>query len=250
MALRQHPLVRENAIVVHEDSQTDKRLVAYLVPHQGQVIENAELRSFLTSLLPDYMIPPVFVTQEALPLTPNGKIDRRALSLLSVDRLKLSEDTFVAPRDALELQLTQIWEEILNVRPIGLRDNFFDLGGHFLLAVRLMVTVGRFKNNLPLAALFQGPTIEQLAALLRQDEETDTLLWSPLVALQPNGSKPPFFCVPGEGGNVIYFYELARSLGQDQPFYGLQAVGLDGQSKPYTSLEEMVARYIQEIQTV
>jgi len=249
-ALGQYPFVKETAVIVHEDSQTDKRLVAYLVPHQGQVIENAELRGFLTERLPDYMIPPVFVTQEALPLTPNGKIDRQALSLLSVDRLKLSEDTFVAPRDALELQLAQIWEEILNVRPIGLRDNFFDLGGHSLLAVRLMVTVGRFKNNLPLAALFQGPTIEQLAALLRQDEETDALLWSPLVALQPNGSKPPFFCVPGEGGNVIYFYELARSLGQDQPFYGLQAVGLDGQSKPYTSIEEMAARYIQEIQTV
>jgi amino acid adenylation domain-containing protein/non-ribosomal peptide synthase protein (TIGR01720 family) len=154
---------------------------------------------------------------------------------------------FVAPRDALELQLAQIWENILNVHPIGVHDNFFELGGHSLLAVSLMTQIGQqFNKHLPLATLFQGATIEQLATLLR----TETLSWSPLVTVQSNGSKRPFFCVPGGGGNVLYLYELARHLGTDQPFYGLQSVGLDGQSKPYTRIEDMAARYIKEIQTV
>jgi thioesterase domain-containing protein/acyl carrier protein len=224
----------------------DKRLIAYWVPAEP-VIENADLRAFLKERLPDYMIPSAFVILEVLPLTPNGKIDRRALEQLSVNSDYLSEKQFVAPRDTLELQLTQIWENILNVCPIGVRDNFFELGGHSLLAVSLMTQIGQqFNKHLPLATLFQGATIEQLATLLR----TETLSWSPLVTVQSNGSKRPFFCVPGGGGNVLYLYELARHLGSDQPFYGLQSVGLDGQSKPYTRIEDMAARYIKEIQTV
>jgi amino acid adenylation domain-containing protein len=244
--LGQHPLVRENAVIVHETEKMDKRLIAYWVPAEP-VIENADLRAFLKERLPDYMIPSAFVILEVLPLTPNGKIDRRALEQLSVNSDYLSEKQFVAPRDTLELQLTQIWENILNVCPIGVRDNFFELGGHSLLAVSLMTQIGQqFNKHLPLATLFQGATIEQLATLLR----TETLSWSPLVTVQSNGSKRPFFCVPGGGGNVLYLYELARHLGSDQPFYGLQSVGLDGQSKPYTRIEDMAARYIKEIQTV
>ena len=194
------------------------------------------------------MIPSAFVMLEALPLTPNGKIDRRALPEPELDREILKTD-FVAPRDTLELQLAQIWENVLNVHPIGIRNNFFALGGHSLLAVRLMAQIQQqFQKHLPLATLFQSPTIAQLAELLRQ--ETDRMAWSSLVPIQPNGSKLPFFCVPGSGGNVIYFQDLARYLVPDRPFYGLQAVGLDGKSKPHTTIEEMAAHYIEAIQTV
>ena len=245
--LSQYSAVRENAVIVHQASTDNKRLVAYLVVNQGSVVENAELRGFLTERLPDYMIPSVLVTLEALPLTPNGKIDRRALSQLSVEGFR--EETFVAPRDALEFQLTQIWEETLNVRPIGVRDNFFELGGHSLLAVRLMAEIGaQLEKHLPLATLFQGATIEQLATILRQETEAEH--WSSLVPIQAIGSKPPLFCVPGAGGNVIYLYELARHLGVGQPFYGLQAVGLDGESAPYTNVEDIAAHYLKELQTV
>jgi amino acid adenylation domain-containing protein len=247
--LGQHSLVRENAVIVHVTEKMDQRLVAYIVSSEEQIIENADLRVFLTERLPDYMIPSAFVTVDALPLTPNGKIDRRTLSQRSIENYQLPEESFVAPRDSLELQLAQIWEDILNVHPIGVHDNFFELGGHSLLAVSLMAQIGQQLNkNLPLATLFQGATIEQLAVILRQ--QTDILSWSPLVTVQPNGSKQPFFCIPGGGGNVLYLYELARHLGTDQPFYGLQSVGLDGQSKPYTRVEDMAARYIKEIQTV
>jgi thioesterase domain-containing protein/acyl carrier protein len=246
--LAQHPDVLENAVIVHEASKTDKRLVAYWVPHQGQVIENSTLRDFMKKRLPNYMIPSAFITLDTLPLTPNGKIDRRALSQLSVSHYPLSEKTFVAPRTPDEKSLANIWAKVLGVERVGIHDNFFELGGHSLLAVSLLAEIEQqFRKQLPLAALFQGATIEELARLL--NPSTDTI-WAPLVAIQPNGSKRPLFCVPGAGGNVLYYHQLAHHLGQEQPFYGLQAVGLDGETAPDTRVEDMAARYIQEIQTV
>ncbi len=246
--LAQHPFVKENAVIVHDASETDKRLVAYFAPHQGQVIENTALRDFLTERLPDYMIPSAFVTKESLPLTPNGKIDRRALSQLSVSNYQLSEKQFVAPRTPDEELLAGIWAEVLGIERVGVHDNFFELGGHSLLAVNLMARIGQqFGKKLPLSILFQESTIEKLATVLNQSTKK---MWSSLVAIQPNGTKQPFFCLPGIGGNVISFYELAQELGNEQPFYGLQAVGLDGKSKPYTKIEDMATHYLKEIQTV
>ena len=248
--LAQHPLVKENAVIVHEASQTDKRLVAYFVPHQGQVIENTALRDFLKERLPDYMVPSAFVTKESLPLTPNGKIDRRVLSKDSVSNYQLSEEKFVAPRTPDEKLLAGIWASVLGIEQVGVHDNFFELGGHSLLAVSLLAQIEQqFGKHLPLAALFQSATIAELA--LQLNPSTDiTNQWAPLVAIQSNGSKRPFFCLPGAGGNVLYYHQLAHYLGQDQPFYGLQAVGLDGETEPDTRVEDMAARYIQEIQTV
>jgi len=218
--LSKHPLVKENAVIVHNISEIDKRLSAYIAPRQEQAIENAKLRSFLIKRLPDYMIPQAFVMLETMPLTPNGKIDHRALEHISIDNYRLPEQNFVAPRDALELQLTKIWEDVLDISPIGVQDNFFELGGHSLLTVRLLTEIQQKLNkNLPLASLFEGANIEQLAKLIRR--QTDSQDWSPLVAIQPSGSKPPFFCMPGSGGNVVYFYQLARHLGTEQPFYAL-----------------------------
>ncbi len=248
--LAQHPSVQQNAVIVHEASKTDKRLVAYFVPHKGQFIENTALRSFLTSLLPDYMIPLAFVTIDTLPLTPNGKIDRRALSQLSVSHSQLSEKTFVAPRTPDEELLADIWASVLGIERVGVHDNFFELGGHSLLAVSLLAQIEQqFGKQLPLSALFQGATIAELAKLIKPSTNT-TDSWAPLVAIQANGAKRPFFCLPGAGGNVLYYHQLAHHLGIDQPFYALQAVGLDGETAPDTRVEDMAARYIKEIQTV
>jgi amino acid adenylation domain-containing protein len=244
----QHPAVREVVVIAREDLSDNKLLVAYVVPNQEQVPAPSELRRFLQEKLPDYMVPSAFVMLEALPLTPNGKVDRRALPAPDTSSLT-KEASFVAPRDTIELQLAQIWEDVLGVHPVGVRDNFFDLGGHSLLAVNLIAKIQhQFGKNLPLATLFQSPIIEHLAGILHQ--QTDSLSWSPLVAIQPDGSKRPFFCVPGAGGNVIYFYNLARHLGPDQPFYGLQAVGLDGKSEPHTRVEDMATHYIEALQAV
>jgi len=251
--LAQHPFVTENAVIVHEASK-NKRLVAYLVQNKGQVIENTALRDFLKERLPDYMIPSSFVIIDTLPLTANGKIDRKALvgwvERSETHLFKVSEKTFVAPRTPDEELLAGLWASVLGVERVGVHDNFFDLGGHSLLAVSLLAQIEQeFGKHLPLAALFQGATIAELARLLNPSTDT-TNQWAPLVAIQPNGSKRPFFCVPGAGGNVLYYHQLARHLGQDQPSYGLQAVGLDGETAPDTRVEDMAARYIQEIQTV
>ena len=170
--LGQHPAVRENAVIVHEASQSDKRLVAYLVPHQEQVIENTELRGFLSERLPDYMIPSAFVTLEALPLTPNGKIDRRALSQLSVSH-EISEEQFVAPRTPEEELLAGIWAEVLGIERVGVHDNFFELGGHSLLATQVMSRIrDTFKIELPLRLLFESPTVAEMAQAIEQTRQT------------------------------------------------------------------------------
>jgi amino acid adenylation domain-containing protein len=243
--LGQHPMVQQCAIVVREDVVGDKRLVAYVVPNQVQALTTSELRRFLKQKLPDYMVPSAFVMLDALPLTPNGKVDRRALPVPDQSGQE-PEETFVAPRDELELQLTKIWEKVLGKKPIGIRDNFFELGGHSLLAVRLFAQIEKtFGKDLPLATLFQAPTVEQIANIFRQKEWSAP--WSSLVAIQPEGSKPPLFAVHSGGGNVLNYRNLARYLGSDQPFYALQAQGLDGKQAPHTLIKDIAAHYVKAI---
>jgi amino acid adenylation domain-containing protein len=247
-AIGQHPSVREVTVIDREDRSGDKRLVAYLVTHQSVLPTARDLRAFLQSLLPDYLIPSAFVMVAALPLTANGKVDRRALPIPDYSQ-QVDRDTLVAPRTELELQLVKIWEQVLDVRPIGIKDNFFELGGHSLIAVRLFVEIERiWGRNLPLATLFQQQTIEDLANVLHQKEWVAP--WSSLVTIQPHGTKPPLFCFHPIGGNVLEYYPLAEYLGQDRPIYGLQCQGLDGKQQLLGSIEEMAGHYIKDMLTV
>ncbi|KAB8314800.1 amino acid adenylation domain-containing protein [Tolypothrix campylonemoides VB511288] len=244
--LNTHPQIEQAVVIAKEDIPGNKRLVAYVVS-SDESLTIYQIREFLKQKLPEYMVPSTFVFLDTFPLTPNGKIDRNALP--TPDEELTREFEFVPPRNNMEIQVAQIWSKVLNIAPVGIRDNFFEIGGNSLLAVRLMALIQQqFETNLPLATLFQSPTIEQIADILSQ--QTGSLSWSPLVPIRETGSKKPFFCVPGGGGNVIYFYNLARHLGSDQPFYGLQARGLDGQSKPYTRVEDMASFYIEAIQKV
>jgi len=159
------------------------------------------------------------------------------------------ERAYVAPRNPLELKLTQLWTEVLGIPSIGVRDNFFELGGQSLLAMSLFAQIEKtFGKTLPLATLLQAPTVEQLASILSQEAESPS--WSSLVPIQASGRKPPFFCVHGQLGNVLNFRYLAHHLGSDRPFYGLQAQGLDGKQAPYFRVEDMAAHYIREIRTI
>jgi phthiocerol/phenolphthiocerol synthesis type-I polyketide synthase E len=143
-------------------------------------------------------------------------------------------------------QLTRIWQELLGVDAIGLDQNYFDLGGDSSAAVRLFAQIERIFNvKLPLATLFEAPTIEELAQVLRRESSPSG--WSPLVVIQPEGSRPPFFCMHGAGGTVLIYRDLARCLGPNQPFYGLQAAGLDGVQPPLTRVEDMATLYVKEI---
>jgi thioesterase domain-containing protein/acyl carrier protein len=146
-------------------------------------------------------------------------------------------------------QLTRIWQAILGIDSISPDQNYFDLGGDSSLAVQMFAQIEKtFKIKLPLATLYEAPTIEELAKILRG--ETAASGWSPLVAIQVAGSRPPFFCMHGAGGTVLLYRELSLHLGDDQPFYGLQAQGLDGVSPPLTTVEEMAALYVTEIRRV
>jgi amino acid adenylation domain-containing protein len=239
--LRQHASVGECLVAEREDGPGDKRLVAYLVARNGSPPTTPELRNYLKEQLPEYMVPSAFVILDALPLAPNGKVDRQALPVLNPTRSE-PDDSFVTPRNNLERQLTNIWQELLGVPRIGVKDNFFDLGGHSLLAVRLIARIEkRFGKALPLATIFQAPTIERLASTLRRQESSPP--WSRLVPFQTGGSKPPFFCLNATG------QALAKLLGPDQPLYGLQAHGLDGRRAPST-VQNMAADYIKEIRTI
>ncbi|MBR8840738.1 MAG: amino acid adenylation domain-containing protein, partial [Stigonema ocellatum SAG 48.90 = DSM 106950] len=278
-ALTQHPSVRETVVMATEDVRGDKHLVAYVVP--TQTLTTDELRHILKQKLPEYMIPSSFVFLDSLPLTPSGKVNRSALKVPDLSTQE-PEVTFVAPRDELEQALTQIWSQVLGVQSIGVRDNFFALGGHSLLAVKLFWQIEKkLGKNLPLATLFQWGTVEAQANILRQPEnlapvteatigiqleQSDarsldensssplpifkTASWSSLVPIQPNGSKPPFFCIHAVEGNVLSYYDLARHMDADQPFYGLQAQGLDGQQAPLTRMEDIASHYIKEIKTI
>ncbi len=162
--LAQHAIVQENAVIVHNDVSNNKRLVAYFVPNQQQLIDNNELRRFLQQRLPDYMIPSAFVTLEALPLTPNGKIDRRALQL-SVNSEPLSEETFVAPRTQVEELLAGIWADVLSAPRVGVYDNFFELGGDSIIGIQLVSRANHAGLQLTPKLLFQHQTIADLAAV-------------------------------------------------------------------------------------
>ena len=220
-ALRRQEAVADAVVVVREDVAGGRQLVGYYVTEGGKNLSESELREFLLEKLPEYMAPATYVQLERMPLTPNGKIDRKALRAPGRDDATL-EKTFLAPRDNLECELAQIWEEILETGPVGVRDNFFALGGHSLLAARLIARIKqKLDKKLPLTSLFHEATVEHLANLIRQQEGITS--WSPLVNLQPRGSKPPLFCVHPVGGQVFCYADLARHLGQDRPFYGFQA---------------------------
>jgi amino acid adenylation domain-containing protein/non-ribosomal peptide synthase protein (TIGR01720 family) len=246
--LEEHEGVAQAVAVARETSAGDTRLIAYFTVLPGHTLSSPELMSHLKSQLPAHMIPSVFVQLESFPLTPNGKIDRKALPAPQ-QPVKAPEAQSVAATTGLEIQLQNIWERVLGVRPIGTRDNFFELGGHSLLAIRLFAQMEKvFGKNIPLATLFQAPTIEEFAEVLRREDWASA--WSSLVALQPNGSAPPFFCVHSLGANLVSYAQLARHVGLDQPFHGLQPIGLDGKETPHTRIEDMAAHYLREIRAI
>nr|QEO74755.1 condensation domain-containing protein [uncultured bacterium] len=245
--LAQHPSVDTAVVIMREDSPGDKRLVAYVVARPQVEIRSGDLRGFLSERLPDYMVPSAFIALDRFPLTPNSKVDRRALP--APDRGARDEETYVAPRDQVEERLARIWEDVLGVRSVGVDDDFFALGGHSMLAVRLMAQVHKeFNRSLPLSTLFQKATVAKLASMLR--EEASPAAWSPVVAIQAEGTRTPFFCVAPIGGQVFGYYDLARHLGREQPFYGLQAPGPADVGGVHAAIGDMSNEYIEAIRAI
>ncbi|MFO0958315.1 MAG: amino acid adenylation domain-containing protein [Isosphaeraceae bacterium] len=243
-AIAAHDAVGEAAAVV-VGAEESRRLVAYATASYP-ALDASLLKAWLRDRLPEYMVPSRIVLVEALPKTRNGKIDRQALAArpLEID----GDPATIAPRDPVEARLLPIWEEVLAIRPIGVTDNFFDLGGHSVLAFRLLARVeSEFGRALPLGELASDPTIEGMARVLRGAAGGPS---GPIVRLQPSGSKPPLFFAHPLGGLVYDYRELSRALGDDRPFLALQAAGIDRDEPPDDRIEAMAARYLEAIRRV
>jgi len=247
-ALAQHPGVRDVLVTAWEPREGDKRLAAYFVPSENAAPTASDLRNFLRDRLPPYMVPAVFMKLDQMPLTANGKVDRKAVPVPT--QMEVEEvDEKDQPQDELERQITAVWESVMEIRPIGREQSFFDLGGHSILAVRMMHGIEKsLGRKLPITALLEAPTVAGLAELLRRENWQPS--WSSLVPLQSRGDKTPFFCVHGIGGTVLRFRELAGLMGTARPFYGLQAIGLDGSRPCPNTIEQIAAAYLNDIRRV
>lgn len=239
----------KTAVVIDKDyGEGDKRLVAYFVKGADAEIGIHNIRDFLKSKLPSYMIPSDFIELDKIPLTSQGKINKTALPEPSATVHERGAD-YSEPKDTLELQLVKIWEKVLGVKPVGIKDNFFDLGGHSLIALRLFGYIEKLTGKkLPLSTLFSSPTIEQLAVILK--DEGWKPQWKSLVAVKPGGSKLPFYYIPPAGGTALEIQNLVKYLPEDQPFYILESIGYDGKEPPHTKIEDMSVHFIKEIQTL
>ncbi len=245
--LSQHPDIRESAVVACESLAAGKQLVGYVVLKNCKSPDIGDLRCFLSEKLPDYMVPSVFVTLDAIPLTPNGKVDRKSLPSPKTKGDE-NQNAYIDPRNETECRLAEIWSQLLGIEKIGARDNFFEIGGNSLLAVRVFSRIKKaFGRDFPLTTLFKYPTVERLARLIEGEKTDDS--WSCLVPIQPEGTRPPIFWIHtlggGGGGGIFRYKKVADLLGVDQPSYGIQAP-----SKPFEQMETMAAFYIKLIKTV
>ena len=246
--LAAHPSLAQ-CVVVAQRYGLDTGLVAYVVTRSAGGFDVESLRTYCRLKLPEHMVPSAFVHLDTLPLTASGKVDRHALAAPVTARAAHVGATLVAPRTVIEHQLVSMWAELLGFEDVGITDDFFDLGGNSLLAVRLAVQIeDAFGRRLPVSTIAQMRTIERLAALLSRRELPGP--WTPLVDLQPAGPNPPFFLVHGIGGEVVSFRNLAQCMAPAQPFYGLRAKGSEGVEKALPDVESMAACYIDAIKTV
>lgn len=249
-ALLQHPGVKAAVVVGRKDPAGQSYLAAYVVSQPGETLTTGDLRTYLSGKLPTSMVPARFVFLAQLPLSPNGKVDRKALPEAAAESAQ--PDIEPQPLNLIEAKLIQIWRKLLNVERVRIEDDFFTLGGHSMLAVRLFIQIKEvFGVNLPLISIFRGSTVQYLAGLIAEEQNKHGLTtWSSLVDLQSNGNRMPLFCIHGMPGDVLWYSRLVAHMAPDQPIWGVQAQGLDGVKEPLTTIEEMAAYYIHEIESI
>ncbi|KAF9342501.1 hypothetical protein BGX26_007394, partial [Mortierella sp. AD094] len=242
-----HPIVRE-AVVLASGDGNKKHLIAYVIADSTEGLPHT-LRSHLSSKLPEYMIPAAFVQLDVMPLTPTGKLNRYALPEPDSDAFVTEE--YEAPQGAIECALAKIWEELLMGGRVGRHDNFFMLGGHSLLTVKLAGLIqSRLGFSVKLKALFQTPTIAQLSYHITEISDTQEDAFSVLLALKPEGDRLPLFCVHPVFGLGWSFRGLSKHMHSEQPIYALQARGIDGDGAFAKSVEDMSSDYLEQIRQV
>jgi amino acid adenylation domain-containing protein len=244
-----HSSVQQAVAVVRDAPSGDKQLLAYVAVRDGSDAERTSevLRSHLKQHLPEYMIPLMIVVLEALPLTSTGKIDRKALPTPAP---LAGRSEITAPRDEIEAALSKIWRKVLHNEAIGVTDNFFDVGGHSLLAVQLMAAIAtETGHEVPLTALFRAPTVESMAKLLRDGNQSQA---DPIVMPVQAGDGVPFFAVAAPGTTALGYAALAKAMGATQVVYKLQSRRVVPPTSPITltDMRSLALEYIEGMRSV
>jgi amino acid adenylation domain-containing protein len=247
--LNAHPAVTTSAVVLH-GTGVEAKLVAYVIPQSTTIIDAGALISHLRTLVPDYMIPSHIVEASSFPMTPNGKLDRKSLGQRTIEYGSPNAADQAQARDMFEFRMSTIWKSVLDIHTITPHHNFFDLGGHSLIAVRLMAMVNaEFGVHLPLATLFQNPTLETFTHSIRISSQTSAP-WPTIIPLKKGQDQHrALLLLPGAGGNILYMQSLALAFETDIPVYGLQPPGLDGHTSTCDTIEELAAHYLDVIKS-
>lgn len=254
-ALAKQPDVKQVVVTAKTDLNDQQRLVAYLILNHNNKINDHEpfdiekkltnqWKTALNELLPSFMIPDQYFALAEFPLTPNGKIDRNKLPYPSIKTA--NDDNHQPTLNKNELVVANIWSKVLKLENLKPDDDFFEVGGHSLLAVSVMMEIEQqTKRKLPLATLFENSTIRSLAKMLIVDEKE--IKWNSLVPIKKTGNKIPIYLIHGAGLNVLIFNPLSKYVDKEQPVYGMQAIGLDEDRAFGYSMEELADIYLAEI---
>jgi amino acid adenylation domain-containing protein len=239
--------VTDAVVIAREDTPGNKILAAYIIQsRQGRDAhsDNQQWKKNLQRSIPDYMVPNEYVVMDAFPLLPNGKINRAALP--KPEKRHHTSAAKATDNTVMEKLVTRIWAEALDINDVGLDEDFFELGGHSLIAVQIMTRLEKETGtHLPIAALFESPTIRKLSLFLQEGNINAS--WDSLVAVKSSGSKAPLYIVHGDGLNVMVFNSIPKYMDPEQPVYGLQPKGLNGIENPDESMEEIAAYYIESV---
>lgn len=259
-----HPQLRLTKAAVRGDGAETKRILAWVVPHEGQAPTPAELTTYLAGQLPAFMQPDGIAVMDAFPLNANGKIDLASLPDPENRPGPGADVPHEEPDGRTESHLAAIWQELLGISGIGRHDDFFALGGHSLMALRMFSRINReFHKSLPLAALIQHPTIATLATLLDPPAAAQPVAVQPVAKPLPNtgvpgrghvvtlaegGKQLPLFCIHGGDGGVLFYRGLATLMPPELPFHAIESLELGNSGRvDETMIEATAAAYIRNI---
>lgn len=239
--------VADAVVLGQVDDNGDDVLAAHVVPSPGRTITVAQIRRGLSPMIPAYMIPRYVAFLDNLPRSGHGKVDRTRLTPITFQDRPALDQPYVPPSDDAEILIAAIWRDLLRVGELGVHDDFFELGGHSMLAIELATALEKtFGTTVPLADLFESPTVAKMARRLKAAGGASRAVRA--VALQPAGPGTPLFCLAG----LHAYRELARALGADHPVYGVYAAdeattGDTAEPATQATIQRRAARYVEVI---
>lgn len=241
--------IADAVVIKRSDLTGTDQLLVYLRPEKDASVDVSTIKEWIADKLPKYMLPAFYQIMEEFPLSPNGKIDKRALPDPDWEQRSVKQEH----RESLsaeEKKMLTIWEEALGRKGIGVEDNFFDIGGHSLLAARMMTEVEKeFGVPIPLVELLENPTVRDLSAVIANKGWKPS--WNSVVNMKNSGQLTPLFLVHAIGGDILSYRRLVNYLKDlNRPLYGIRAQGLGGSAEPLESVEKMAAFYLEEIKEI